>query len=148
MLDLKIPPIVVLSIFSGVIISIPFVFPFYEVKSIWLSTIFIISGIVVALMGVWEFRRLKTTVNPTTPEKSSRMVSTGIYRFSRNPMYLGMAFGLVGLVFYFGNCLSWFGVAGFVAYITYFQIIPEEVVLKRIFGKSYEDYCQKTRRWF
>lgn len=147
MLDLKIPPVIVFVAFAGIIIGIPFVISFYAVQSIWLCGFFILLGIILALSGIWEFRKFKTTVNPTTPEKSSQVVNTGIYRFSRNPMYLGMALGLVGLTLGFGNHFSWLGVVGFIAYITQFQIIPEEKILKEIFGKNYIDYLKQVRRW-
>ncbi|GIZ14439.1 membrane protein [Capnocytophaga catalasegens] len=147
MLELKIPPVIVLAVFAGIIIGIPFVISFYAVQSIWLIAFFILLGVIIALSGVWEFRKSKTTVNPTTSEKSSQIVNTGIYRFSRNPMYLGMALGLVGLTFAFGNLFSWLGVIGFVIYITHFQIIPEEKILKEIFGKNYTDYLNQVRRW-
>ncbi|GIM54217.1 methyltransferase family protein [Capnocytophaga cynodegmi] len=147
MLDLKVPPVIVLVIFAGIIIGIPYIFPFYGVKSFGLCVLFVVLGVAIALSGVWEFRKLKTTVNPITPEKSSQIVDTGVYRFSRNPMYLGMAFVLIGLVFLWGNYLSWLGVVGFVIYITRFQIIPEEKILNEIFGENYRKYLKKTRRW-
>ncbi|AEK24228.1 MULTISPECIES: methyltransferase family protein [Flavobacteriales] len=147
MLQLKIPPVIVLAVFASMIVAIPYIFPFDAFQSMGLCIFFIVLGAMIALSGVLEFRKLSTTVNPTTPEKSSRIVDTGIYRFSRNPMYLGMATVLVGLVFGFGNYFSWLAVVGFVVYITQFQILPEERVLKQIFGKPYEEYLTKVRRW-
>lgn len=147
MLDLKIPPVLVLIVFAGIIVGIPMIFPFYGIKSIGLCVFFITLGTAIALLGVWEFWKSKTTVNPTAPEKCGQIVDTGIYRFSRNPMYLGMALALIGPVFVWGNCLSLLGVAGFVAYITRFQIIPEEKILKEIYGKKYIAYLAKVRRW-
>lgn len=147
MLDLKIPPVLVLVVFAGIIVGIPYIFPVYEIKSIGLCVCFIVLGMTIALLGVWEFRKSKTTVNPATPERSCQIVDTGIYRFSRNPMYLGMTLALIGLVFAWGNCLSWLGIVGFVAYITRFQIVPEEKVLKEIYGERYREYLAKVRRW-
>ena len=126
MLDCKIPPVVVLIVSASIVVGIPYIFPFYGIRSIGLCIFFIVLGVIVAFSGVWEFRRSKTTLNPTTPEKSSRIVDTGIYRFSRNPMYLGMAFML---------------------YITRFQILPEEKTLKEIYGEPYKEYLTKVRRW-
>lgn len=147
MLDLKIPPLLVLVFFAGFIVGIPYLFPFYEIRSICLCVCFVVPGITIALLGVWEFRKSKTSVNPIVPRKSNKVVDTGIYRFSRNPMYLGMALMLVGLIFGWGNCLSWLGLVGFVAYITRFQIIPEERILKEIYGEKYQVYRTKVRRW-
>lgn len=147
MLDLKIPPALVLIVCAGIIIGIPNIFQFYGIKSVGLCVFFIVLGITIALLGVWEFWKFKTTANPTAPEKSCQIVKTGIYSFSRNPMYLGMALVLIGLVFGWGNFLSWLGVVGFMAYITRFQIIPEEKVLKEIHGEKYREYLKKVRRW-
>ena len=74
-------------------------------------------------------------------------MDTGIYRFSRNPMYLGMAFMLVGLIWGLGNYLSWLGFLAFMLYITRFQILPEEKTLKEIYGEPYNEYLTKVRRW-
>lgn len=147
MMDLKIPPVIVLMIFAGIITAVSLTFPFHGIKSIPLCVIFIAAGLIIILLGIWEFKKFKTTVNPLLPEKSNRIVDTGIYRFSRNPMYLGMLFVLAGLVFGFGNSLSWAGVIGFAVYITKFQIIPEERTLKAFFGTDYEEYLRKVRRW-
>lgn len=147
MLDCKIPPVVVLIVSAGTVVGIPYIFPFYGIRSIGLCIFFIVMGAIVAFSGVWEFRKSKTTLNPTTPEKSSRIVDTGIYRFSRNPMYLGMAFMLVGLIWGLGNYLSWLGFLAFMLYITRFQILPEEKTLKEIYGEPYKEYLTKVRRW-
>lgn len=147
MLDCKVPPVVVLIISAGIIVGVPYVFPFYGIRSIVLCVSFIVLGIVVALLGVWEFRKKKTTLNPTTPEKCTSIVDTGIFRFSRNPMYLGMSVGLIGLIFGFGNYFSWVGFLVFVVYITRFQIIPEENTLKELYGDPYKEYLKRVRRW-
>ena len=142
MLDCKIPPVVVLIVSAGIVVGIPYIFPFYGIRSIGLCISFIVLGVIVAFSGVWEFRKSKTTLNPTTPKKSSRIVDTGIYRFSRNPMYLGM-----GLIWGLGNYLSWLGFLAFMLYITRFQILPEEKTLKEIYGEPYNEYLTKVRRW-
>ena len=69
MLDCKIPPILVLIIAAGIVVGIPYIFPFYGIRSVVLSVLFIVLGVIVALLGVWEFRKSKTTLNPTTPKK-------------------------------------------------------------------------------
>src|SRR5262245_4756650 len=83
-----------------------------------------IAGILVSLMGVVEFRRARTTVNPMNPEAASTLVSSGIFRFTRNPMYLGFAIVLVGFGILLGNPLSVVLVLCFVAYMNRFQIGP------------------------
>ena len=104
-------------------------------------------GFGVALAGVIAFHRNGTTVNPTTPEKSLVIVSTGAYRFTRNPMYLGFALALAGLAIYLSNAVSLLMVPVFVAYMTKFQIKPKERVLIDKFGAPFHEYMATVRRW-
>ena len=93
------------------------------------------------------FRRHKTTVNPFTPAKSSSLVATGIYRYSRNPMYLGLFLALLGWGAYLGNWASALLLPAFVAYMNRFQIHPEERVLTESFGPQFLAYARSVRRW-
>ena len=104
-------------------------------------------GVGIALAGVVEFRRAQTTVNPLKPETSSRLVTSGIYRHTRNPMYLGMAVVLLAWAAWLGSAWSLPGIAMFAAYLTRFQILPEEAALQRIFGKEFAEYRERVRRW-
>jgi protein-S-isoprenylcysteine O-methyltransferase Ste14 len=104
-------------------------------------------GIGIALAGVVEFRRAHTTVNPHKPQNASRLVTTGIYRYTRNPMYLGIAVVLLAWAAWLGSAWSLPGIAMFAAYITRFQIAPEERALLRIFGAEFEEYRERVRRW-
>lgn len=104
-------------------------------------------GVAVALGGVASFRRASTTVNPLKPEKSAALVTSGVYSFTRNPMYLGMALVLLGWSAYLSSVLALLGPILFAWYITRFQIIPEERVLDRLFGAAFADYRQRVRRW-
>jgi protein-S-isoprenylcysteine O-methyltransferase Ste14 len=104
-------------------------------------------GAAAALTGVLAFRRAHTTVDPTRPERSSHLVSAGIYRFSRNPMYLGLALVLLGWALWLGNPLTAFGPIVFVLWMNRFQIGPEERALRRLFGEDYRRYCSRVRRW-
>ena len=97
--------------------------------------------------GVLSFRRARTTVNPFAPERTVNIVSSGIYRLSRNPMYLGMACILTGWAVWLWQVQAVLGVVLFVAWITRFQIIPEERVLTQKFGTEYRQYRQRVRRW-
>lgn len=105
------------------------------------------SGLLVALAGIWEFRKAKTTINPTNPEKTSYLVSGGIYRVTRNPMYLGMQLIIIAAIFKFGNYYGFIALPFFILYITQFQIKPEERIIERIFGEEYVFYKKKVRRW-
>lgn len=112
-----------------------------------LAGICVIIGFSIAGWAVLSFRRVNTTVNPHQPDKSACLITHGIYQYSRNPMYLAMALCLIGWWFYLGTSISLLGVVGFVVYISYFQIRPEEKALKHIFGDSYLTYLKQVRRW-
>ena len=106
-----------------------------------------VLGLTVDAAGVLSFRRARTTVNPFAPERTVNIVSSGIYRLSRNPMYLGMACILTGWAVWLWQVQAVLGVVLFVAWITRFQIIPEERVLTQKFGTEYRQYRQRVRRW-
>ncbi len=98
--------------------------------------------------GIIAFRRAKTTVNPLKPEKSVALVSAGVYRITRNPMYVGMVFILAAWGVYLASVWALLmGPLLFAAYITRFQIKPEERVLARRFGAEFEGYQARVRRW-
>ena len=99
------------------------------------------------LLGLLAFRALRTTVNPLKPERASALVTGGIYRITRNPMYVGMALFLLAWAVYLAALLPFAGPIVFVVYITRFQIQPEERVLMAIFGAQYSDYAARVRRW-
>ena len=104
-------------------------------------------GIALDIAGLLYFRMAKTTFNPLSPHKSSAIVQSGPFKFTRNPMYLGMVLELLGLCVYLANPLSGAAVVAFVAYITRFQIIPEERLLLSKFGEQYAQYTKSVRRW-
>jgi protein-S-isoprenylcysteine O-methyltransferase Ste14 len=106
-----------------------------------------LAGALVALAGVVAFRRQETTVNPLTPSESSSLVASGIYRFSRNPMYLGFVLALLGWAAFLGNWVSALLLPAFVAYMSRFQIQPEERALAERFGPEFIAYSQSVRRW-
>ena len=104
-------------------------------------------GGVVSAAGAREFKRAKTTVNPLHPERTSAMVASGVYRHTRNPMYVGAALVLLGCFLAFGALSAVIGLPAFVWYITRFQIQPEERVLAAKFGREYTEYQSRVRRW-
>lgn len=106
-----------------------------------------VAGAAVVVAGVAAFRRARTTVNPTTPQASSALVVRGVYRFSRNPMYLGFLLALCGLAVYLAHPLAAALLPLFVAYMNRFQIGPEERALAVRFGHQYTDYMSHVRRW-
>lgn len=104
-------------------------------------------GGAIAVAGSIGFRRARTTVNPLHPEKASALVTSGIYRYTRNPMYVGVTLVLIGIAAWLWWLPAILAPAGFVAYITRFQIGPEERALADKFGAQYEQYCRSVRRW-
>ena len=111
------------------------------------ASLFTLAGVLVAAAGVVEFRRAQTTVNPMSPEAASALVTRGVYRFSRNPMYLGFALALLGWAAFLSNAAALLGIVAYVWYLTRFQIVPEERMLEAKFGSAFETYRRSVRRW-
>ena len=105
-------------------------------------------GAAIAALGVVQFRQAQTTVNPHNIDGTSHLVTAGIYRITRNPMYLGMLVVLAGWAAVLGT-IGGFIVGGgvFFAVVTRLQIIPEERVLADKFGDTYARYTATVRRW-
>ena len=113
-----------------------------------LSILFLVIGFVIILSATKEFKKSNKTVNPMKPETSTSLVTSGIFKYTRNPMYLGLSSILLASCFYFSSLLGIIVyVPFFILYITVFQIIPEEEVMKSLFNDEYLDYCSKVRRW-
>ena len=106
-----------------------------------------LAGLALELWGLWVFRRHRTTPNPLAPERARAVVQSGPYRFTRNPMYVGVALQLLGWCVYLRNPLALLALVVFVAYITRFQILPEERALAQNFGEPYRQYLRLVRRW-
>lgn len=111
------------------------------------ATSLMAAGVLVAGAGVLEFRRARTTVNPMTPEAASSMVRSGIYRHTRNPMYLGMLLALAAWAAWLANPAALAVLPAFVLYLNRFQIEPEERVLAGIFAGEFDAYRRSVRRW-
>ncbi len=104
-------------------------------------------GGVVALWGVYSFKQAHTTVDPRDPSKAASVVSSGIYQYTRNPMYVGLLLCLLSWACYLSHAGTLIGPVIFVLYMNRFQIIPEERALTALFGKTFSDYCCAVRRW-
>lgn len=109
--------------------------------------LFIIGAFILDGLSVLQFFRTHTTINPLHPEKAEKLVMSGSYRYSRNPMYLGLVFVLVGWGLLLGSLAPLFMLLLFILIITTQQIIPEEKVLEKKFGQQYRDYKNRVNRW-
>ena len=107
----------------------------------------LLLGLGVCLAGVLSFRRARTTVNPLQPQQASALVEAGIYRYSRNPMYLGFAIILAAWALVLASPLTLLGVVAFVLYMNRFKIPAEEWALETLFGESFARYRARVRRW-
>lgn len=150
MLRLRVPPPLV-ALVSALLMwgiasqfqALDFDFPFQEIT----AYAFVGLGIMIDMISIFAFRSAKTTVTPLAPEKASSLVVSGLYRFTRNPMYLGMLLILIGVALLLGSFANVVVLVAFVAYITAFQIKPEEERLQEVFGAQYHSYKQEVRRW-
>jgi len=112
-----------------------------------LSAAFATVGVAIGLIAFFQFRKAATTVHPMKPQESSALVAGGVYRFTRNPMYLGMLLILTAWGLWLANAAALLALPLFVAYISRFQIAPEERALEARFGASFADYRRAVRRW-
>ncbi len=150
-MELKLPPAVIFFLFGVIMYLVGMYLPFgffdFFGRDIMVKFL-IFLAVVVVIVALVQFYRNKTTVDPVHPIKTSNLVTNGIYQFTRNPMYLSMMLLLLAFGIYLGNAFNTLIVAGFVGYMNRFQIGPEERVLGEKFGKEYNQYLSKTRRWF
>jgi protein-S-isoprenylcysteine O-methyltransferase Ste14 len=104
-------------------------------------------GAAMSILGVLSFRRAGTTVNPLKPDTSSALVRSGVYKLTRNPMYLGFLMLLIGWSIYLSNAVALIFVPMFLMYMNRFQIEPEERALTSRFGQEFIEYTTRVRRW-
>src|SRR5689334_4253643 len=149
-LELRIPPPVVALLAGAAMWGIALVTPRMDIPDfvrVAAGITLAIAGIATAVSGVIAFRRASTTVNPLKPETTSALVTTGVYRHTRNPMYVGLGLALLGWAAYLASIPALLGPPAFVAYISRFQIAPEERALAALFGTAFADYRARVRRW-
>ncbi|WP_276755001.1 methyltransferase family protein [Pseudoalteromonas marina] len=148
MLNNKIPPVIIVLFFAGIMALIAhYSIIDFTVFVAYLAASLVIIGCASCVAGVVSFKLAKTTVNPNKPEQASKLVTSGIYRISRNPMYLGFAFILAGWGVWLSSVWAMLGVIGFIGYLTLFQIMPEERALTKLFGDEFTIYKARVRRW-
>ncbi|MBB12645.1 MAG: hypothetical protein CMC78_00545 [Flavobacteriaceae bacterium] len=112
-----------------------------------ISILILLVGTLILINPVFKFIKSKTTVNPVKFTKVSKLVTTGIFKYSRNPMYLGMIFVIISTSIFYLNYYSIITPFIFYFWINRFQIKREEIFLAKKFGKEYLSYKSKTRKW-
>lgn len=149
-LDHRIPPPVVGAIVAAAMWGAASIGPAFAIPPVAryvAIALLVVAGIAFDVSGIVGFRAARTTVNPLKPEQASTLVTGGIYRVTRNPMYVGMALLLLAWAIYLSAVLPFAGIAVFVLYLTRFQIQPEERALERRFAEQYATYAARVRRW-
>ena len=147
-METKIPPPIVTLVFGLSIYFSRELFPAVKTEqSFNLGMCLLLLGFFVLISAVRLFKQDKTTVNPLSPEQATTLVTEGIFKFSRNPMYLGMAFVLAAMAVFFNVIGGIILIILFCVYITKFQIIPEERAMMNLFAQDFDEYKKATRRW-
>jgi len=149
-LDLKMSPVLLAVIFAFLMWLISRRTPGFSIpRELRIASLLLFFGIgvYVGQAGVSSFRKASTTVNPFKPENCSRLVTSGIFERTRNPMYLALLLALTGWGIFLTNIYSLLLIVLFVLYLNRFQIQPEERALEAQFGEAFKDYAKRVRRW-
>ncbi len=149
-LELKVPPVLLFVLLAAAMYGLARGLAMWTLAlpgRVAVAVALAAAGVAIALAGVAEFRRSRTTVHPQHPEKASAVVTRGVYRWTRNPMYLGLLLALAGWSIFLANLAALAGLPLFVAYMNRFQIGPEERALSAKFGPAYASYLVSVRRW-
>lgn len=149
-MKLKIPPPIQTLIAAIAMFGVDNLIELKILKSDYSTSIATVFGgvsVFFIVFAIFRFIKHKTTVNPLKPEDTSFLVTTGVYKYSRNPMYAGMALFLLAWTFILANPLNLIIFITYITFMTYFQIKPEEAALMKLFGEEYAQYCQSVRRW-
>lgn len=144
------PPPLVVVLFAGLMWQLARHLPFGDFAFALqrpLAALVALAGLGLMAAAAWTLLRARTTVNPLRPERTTRLVTHGVFARTRNPIYLGDALLLFALALGLGNWLNFLLLPLFVAFIARFQIAPEERALERRFGAEFRAYCARVRRW-
>ena len=148
MMNNKIPPPIVTLICALIIYFSSSFFPSYTFPLFnAMSILSLGSGLLLIFLAVNSFKKSQTTINPLQPDLASSLVTDGVFKYSRNPMYLGMLFILIFISLRFNLIGGSLVALGFVIYITKYQIVPEEIAMVKLFNDKFIAYKSRVRRW-
>ena len=140
------PPIILALLMTGTFIMndyfLTFHFPFQSLIS---AVVLLLSSI--GAFGMIEFKRQNTTINPISIDTSSCLVTSGIFKYTRNPMYVGLMSIMIAYSFFLGSFIGLLLTLFFGLYLHFFQIKPEEATMRGLFGNDFKTYCEQAPRW-
>lgn len=141
------PPVVMLAFVLLLYISSFMVGKFTFAGQSFIAFLLFITGLGCLFAAVIEFKKAKTTVNPLDPGSATYLVVNGVFKHTRNPMYLGFFIIIAAAGVYLGVWTLLLLLPLFIPALNYLQIIPEEIAMQKIFGEEYISYCNSVRRW-
>ena len=141
------PPIIALVMIAIIYLSSLIIEPITFGYQTLISILVVVIGLAWAIPSFRLFAKYKTTISPFTPSETTALVTDGMYRYSRNPMYLGLVLLTIAATIFFGTWLGVVIVVAFIFLLNFLQILPEEKALLDIFGEEYVEYQKKVRRW-
>ena len=150
-MKLKVPPVFVFLIFALLMYLLAKWLPvgyFDFFGRVYIIGVLLVVAAIIGVISLIQFFRAKTSVDPTRPSKVVSLVTDGVYKYSRNPMYLAILLVLLAWGLWLGNAFNTLLAASFVGYMNRFQVLPEEEALLKAFGKQYQQYLTNVRRWF
>ena len=141
------PPILVLILVSSNYFSSTKIDLFHLPNQNIISILILLMGMLILINPIFKFIKSKTTIDPIKFKKVNKLITSGIYKYSRNPMYLGLLMIVISTSIFYLNIFSITTPFLFYCWINKFQIKREEIFLTEKFGKKYMSYKTKTRRW-
>ena len=144
----RLAPLLLVLLLAMAMLVLDWVLPqfrFLHSASAYLGVGLMTLGVCIVLVAAGLFRLRKTTLNPFG--EPATVVQDGIYRFSRNPMYLGMLLTLAGFGIRLGNLPALLFAPLFAVIMARGHIVREEQMLDARFGEAYRAYCKRVRRW-
>lgn len=147
-LENKIPPPIIALVVGIIISASSAIIKPFNIYGIEFVAIVIMAGsFLIIILSINKFKKENTTINPMDLTQTIKLVVTGTFALSRNPMYLGLAGILIGVTLFLKAWLGFIAIPIFIMYINKYQIAPEEKILTEKFKDDYISYCSKVKRW-